>query len=96
MNQLYAAVPDNPQDMFVTSTIFLEGAVRWIKTSQPDLLQTSAIGCFDWDPLAELLSDNILMVRQDVPAMLDMLWDVIAQDNREQWLYQIPPMPFGG
>ena len=92
---MYQTVPDHPRGMFVNSTISLEGVLRWIKRNQPDLLQTAAIGCFDWDPLVELLSDNILMVRQDVPAMLDALWEVIGQPHPGQRLVQIPPVPFG-
>lgn len=95
LNLLYQTVPDHPRGMFVNSTISLEGVLRWIKRNQPDLLQTAAIGCFDWDPLVELLSDNILMVRQDVPAMLDALWEVIGQPHPGHRLVQIPPVPFG-
>lgn len=93
--RLYETVPDHPMGMFVNSTISLEGVLRWIKKHQPDLLQTAAIGCFDWDPLAELLSDNILMVRQDVPKMLDELWRIIESDGADKQLVEIPPISFG-
>lgn len=96
LSQLYEEVPDHPHGMFVNSTISLEGVLRWIKTAKPDLLQTAAIGCFDWDPLVDLLSDNILMVRQDVPAMLDVLWKIIDENGPGQQLVLVPPLAPGG
>jgi hypothetical protein len=38
------------------------------------------------------LSDNILMVKQDVPSMLDMLWKIIAEDTPPQTIVQIQPL----
>ena len=34
-------------------------------------------GCFDWDPFAALLPRNVGMIRQDVGAMLDILFRMI-------------------
>lgn len=95
LQRLYDVAPDHPRGMFVNSTISLEGVLRWIKTHQPDLLQTAAIGCFDWDPVAQLLSDNILMVRQDVPAMLDQMWSLVAADQTAPVLIKVPPISSG-
>lgn len=96
LSRLYETIQDHPHGMFVNSTISLEGVLRWIKKDKPDLLQTAAIGCFDWDPLVELLSDNILMVKQDVPAMLDMLWKIIAENGPSQTFVRIPPLAPAG
>lgn len=92
LTHLYQTVPDHPHGMFVNSTISLEGVLRWIKKEQPDLLQTAAIGCFDFDPLVDLLSENILMVKQDVPTMLDALWRIIAENNTTHEVVEIPPV----
>lgn len=92
LTRLYATVPDHPQGMFVNSTISLEGVLRWIKKDQPDLLQFAAIGCFDWDPLVDLLSDNILMIKQDVPTMLDRLWQIITDPEAPQSVVTLPPV----
>jgi LacI family transcriptional regulator, fructose operon transcriptional repressor len=92
LTRLYRTVPDHPHGMFVNSTISLEGVLRWIKKEQPDLLQTAAIGCFDFDPLVDLLSENILMVKQDVPTMLDALWTIIAENDSDNEVVQIPPI----
>lgn len=96
LSRLYETVPDHPRGMFVNSTISLEGVLRWIKHSQPDLLQSSAIGCFDWDPLAQLLSDNIVMARQDVSAMLDKMWSVLDSGELQPILVKVPPVSIGG
>ena len=92
LTRLYETVPDHPHGMFVNSTISLEGVLRWIKKEQPGLLQAAAIGCFDWDPLVDLLSENILMVKQDVPTMLDALWKLIAENESDRDVVQIPPI----
>lgn len=95
LTRLYQTVPDHPHGMFVNSTITLEGVLRWIRKEQPDLLQTAAIGCFDWDPLVDLLSENILMIKQDVPAMLDVLWNIISDGSEGHDLVQVPPVSIG-
>ena len=91
---LLALPAGHPSGMFVNSTITLEGVLRWIKTAHPTLVQEAAIGCFDWDPLADLLSENILMVRQDVPAMLEALWQMIDAQVVGATQVQIAPIGF--
>ncbi|MDP5306378.1 LacI family DNA-binding transcriptional regulator [Paracoccus spongiarum] len=61
---------------FVNSTIALEGVVRWIYTppQSPGLFR---FGCFDWDPFARFLPQNIGMMRQDVDAMLTAVFDLM-------------------
>lgn len=61
--------------IFVNSTIALEGVVRWLYglPRQPDL----RFACFDWDPFARFLPQNIGMMRQDVDAMLAKVFDFV-------------------
>lgn len=54
--------------IFVNSTIALEGVVRWIYDHPR--LPALRFGCFDWDPFARFLPQNIGMMRQDTGAML--------------------------
>ncbi|MFT4150629.1 MAG: LacI family DNA-binding transcriptional regulator [Paracoccaceae bacterium] len=79
-----------PAAMFVNSTISLEGVMRWIKSHHIDGRPDPRIGCFDWDPLAEVLADGIAMVRQDVPGMLEALFGVIDAGETGARLIQIP------
>lgn len=64
-----------PAGLFVNSTIALEGVVRWLGAVQP--AERVRLGCFDWDPFAALLPQNVGTVQQDVPSMLKRLFDTI-------------------
>jgi LacI family fructose operon transcriptional repressor len=81
-----------PNGMFVNSTISLEGVMRWIKRSHHYLGRSPVIGCFDWDPFAALLADEIEMVRQDVQGMLDAVFGIIDQGSSSEALIEIPPV----
>lgn len=60
---------------FVNSTIALEGVVRWIHgADHPSDLR---FGCFDWDPFARFMPQNIGMMRQDIGAMLAKVFDFV-------------------
>ena len=61
--------------IFVNSTIALEGVVRWL--NQHPSLKAVRFGCFDWDPFAALLPQNVGMTEQDVTGMLAELFRVI-------------------
>lgn len=67
--------PDAPAGLFVNSTIALEGAVRWLHGK--GLLDATRFGCFDWDPFAALLSNNLGMTAQDVEGMLARVFALI-------------------
>ncbi|EHS49789.1 transcriptional regulator, LacI family [Rhizobium sp. PDO1-076] len=84
-----------PSGMFVNSTISLEGVMRWIKRSGHYKDRAPVIGCFDWDPFAALLGDEIEMVRQDVQAMLNAVFDIIDQGGAQTMLIEIPPVFVG-
>lgn len=87
----YAAMHGrSPDALFVASTIALEGVVRWI-VANPDYAGARPhVGCFDWDPMVPLLDRNILMVRQDVPRMLDALFGLIDGDGAGAGVIEIP------
>lgn len=57
---------ESPPALFVNSTISLEGVIRWLRTERRDV----PFGCFDWDPFAAQLADNIGMVQQDVAGLV--------------------------
>lgn len=61
--------------MFVNSTIALEGFVRWFHSlaAPPEF----RFGCFDWDPFARFLPQNIGMMRQDVDTMLAKVFEFV-------------------
>lgn len=90
LSALVASGRTMPAGIFVNSTITLEGVVRWLRDN--DLYDTRAahLGCFDWDPLATALSHNLVMVRQDVPMMLDVLFEMIADESDSPRVVEVP------
>lgn len=95
LQALAAAGNELPVGMFVNSTISLEGVMRWIKRSGHYADRTPVIGCFDWDPFAALLGDEIEMVRQDVQGMLDAVFNFIDSGTTTNSLTEIPPIFIG-
>ena len=85
-----------PSGMFVNSTISLEGVMRWIKRSGHYKEQSPLIGCFDWDPFADLLGDKIEMVRQDVQGMLTEIFTIIDSGASSTTVIQVPPIFVAG
>lgn len=92
MMQLADRIATMPRGMFVNSTISLEGVVRWFRRSgyYPDRMPH--LGCFDWDPFVAMLGDHIEMVRQDVPKMLDAVFEIIDNGVSDMKVVQIPPI----
>lgn len=81
-----------PPAMFVSSTIPLEGVLRWIKATGHFGETQPHIGCFDWDPLVSALTENIIMIRQDVPSMLNALFALIDAEPGKPRVIEIPTL----
>lgn len=79
-----------PKGMFVNSTISLEGVMRWLRGRSAPEVAAMKLACFDWDPFAEMLADGIVMIRQDVEAMVSRLFDLIDSGDREIRVIEIP------
>lgn len=79
-----------PSALFVSSTITLEGVVRWINANPAYSHARPYIGCFDWDPMVPVLDPNILMLKQDVPRMLETLFDMIDGRIKAVGVIEIP------
>lgn len=92
MRQLAEKTGTLPRGMFVNSTISLEGVMRWIRRSGHYTDRMPMLGCFDWDPFVAMLGDHIEMVRQDVPGMLDAVFEIIDSGNSDLKVVQIPPV----
>ncbi len=81
-----------PLGMFVNSTISLEGVMRWIGRGEVSGLDQIKLGCFDWDPFAEMLGTDIVMIRQDVETMLTTLFSLIDSGAHALRKIEIPPI----
>ncbi len=76
LERLGARQPIFPTGFFVNSTISLEGVVRWLR-GHGAAVPPVRLGCFDFDPFAELLEETVAMVRQDVHGLLAALFSLI-------------------
>lgn len=66
-----------PKGLFVNSTITLEGVVRWLNERFTPAERQLRYGCFDWDPFAVLLAENVGMVQQDVSGLLGKVFELL-------------------
>lgn len=92
LSKLASTQENIPRGMFINSTISLEGVIRWIKKTQYFAGITPTLGCFDWDPFVDMLSDEIEMVRQDVDGMLRAVFDIIDYGTKENLVIELPPI----
>lgn len=83
---------DLPQrfGIFVNSTITLEGVVRWMQRNDRGGRNGLRFGCFDWDPFAARLLENVGMAEQDVPEMLEAVFQMIDARPAGSILREIP------
>jgi LacI family fructose operon transcriptional repressor len=59
-----------PRGLFINGVTALEGALRALSPLHRSELDALVFGCFDWDPFAAQLPFDVIMVRQDVEAMI--------------------------
>jgi LacI family fructose operon transcriptional repressor len=92
MAALYKRIGGLPRALFVNSTIALEGVVRFLKTLPHAELGKCAFGCYDWDPFASMLAFPLLMVRQDIDALLEQAFTLLDGGAQEPpRVIEIPP-----
>ncbi len=95
LDKLIASGGLPPQGMFVNSTISLEGVMRWVRRTGHLDDRSIVLGCFDWDPFVALLGNEIEMVKQDVPAMLSTVFEIIDSGASTPAITQVPPLLSG-
>jgi LacI family fructose operon transcriptional repressor len=81
-----------PRGLFVNSTISLEGVMRWMTETGHYGDKQPVMGCFDWDPFVALLGHDIEMVRQNVPVMLERVFEIIDGGEPPAPLVEIAPI----
>jgi LacI family fructose operon transcriptional repressor len=92
VRRLHARLRGLPRALFINSTIALEGVVRFLTRLPREELDRCVFGCYDWDPFAGMLTFPLLMVRQDVEALLGEAFRIIdAGTPREVRVIEIKP-----
>lgn len=61
---LYNELGGLPQGLFINSDTVFEGALRFLATLSEEELADCSIGCFDYEPLGQLLRFPVHMMRQ--------------------------------
>jgi len=69
--------------------------VRWLAQYGQTGQNQPPMGCFDWDPFVSLLGHDIDMVRQDVPAMLEKVFEILDSGDTSVRRIEIPPELIG-
>ncbi len=81
IRSVYNRLGSLPEILFVNSSIAFEGIVRFLKNLPIEEIHQCSIGCFDYDPFIELLHFPVVMVRQNVQAMVERCYKLLDQDD---------------
>ncbi len=93
LNELNGSGRRMPAAIFVNSTESLEGVMRWFRSRPDQNIDDVSFGCFDWDPFATFINSDVLMVRQNVAEMIDILFDWIDNGHTKHTeLLEVQPM----
>ncbi len=66
----YESLGRLPAGLFINSITAFEGLVQFTSQLSWDALQSTVVGCFDWDPFAAHLPFEVTMMRQDVDKII--------------------------
>ncbi|MHC5233978.1 substrate-binding domain-containing protein [Brucella sp. LJL56] len=91
IRDIYNALNGLPEALFVNSTSPFEGVVSFLKTLPVDEVRECSIGCFDWDPFIEVLHFPVVMIRQDVQAMIERAFELLDEPTQTADLPEMIP-----
>lgn len=75
----YAARGHIPRAMLINSSINMEGLLRFMQTRPQGEFRNLVVGCYDYDPFGSFLPFQVIMIRQNVEAMLAEAFRLIGQ-----------------
>lgn len=81
-----------PAALFINSLTVFEGAMTHFATLAPPDFAHTAIGCYDYDPIASFLPFPVHMVRQDSERLVARAFDLIDQGARGHRVIEVPPL----
>lgn len=66
-----------PRVMFINSSINFEGLMRFMANHPHETFNDIVAGCYDYDPFGSFLPFPVIMIRQDVEAMIAKAFDIL-------------------
>lgn len=80
-----------PRAIIINSTINLEGFLRFMAGFSDAAFKDLVVGCYDYDPFASFLPFPVIMIRQDVEAMLARAFEIIADPAAAAQIHLVAP-----
>jgi LacI family transcriptional regulator, fructose operon transcriptional repressor len=80
-----------PRGLFVNSLTVFEGVMAHFVNLSPSAFERSAIGCFDYDPLAAFLQFPVFMIRQDSYGLIAKAYELFDADETSSAIYEVKP-----
>ena len=80
-----------PRAIIINSTINLEGFLRFMAGVPQAAFRDLVVGCYDYDPFASFLPFPVIMIRQNVEAMLARAFEIIADPEAAAGIHLVAP-----
>ena len=80
-----------PRALFVNSSINLEGLLRFMARRPAVVFDNLVVGCYDYDPFASFLPFPVIMIRQDIEAMIAKAFELSSQPPNPPRIVLIQP-----
>ncbi|WP_277182942.1 LacI family DNA-binding transcriptional regulator [Caballeronia sp. BR00000012568055] len=91
----YAKASRLPAGLLMNSITAFEGMVRFTATLPSDVLKSTVVGCFDWDPFAAYLPFDVTMLRQDVQRIISEAFVLTENYDPQNRARVLVPTGFG-
>jgi LacI family transcriptional regulator, fructose operon transcriptional repressor len=91
----YAKAGRLPAGLLMNSITAFEGMVRFTATLPSDVLKSTVVGCFDWDPFAAYLPFDVTMLRQDVQRIISEAFVLTENYDPQNRSRVLVPTGFG-
>jgi LacI family fructose operon transcriptional repressor len=80
-----------PRGLFINSSINFEGLLRFMAQHSHETFADIVVGCYDYDPFGSFLPFPVVMIRQDLEAMLAKAFEIIDESRPAAKVHLIQP-----
>ena len=80
-----------PRALFINSSINMEGLLRFMAGRPAEMFRELVVGCYDYDPFASFLPFPVIMIRQDIEAMITKAFELSSQPPNPPQIVLIQP-----